>query len=93
MLKEEKIAKIRGECCATNPGLAAGQPIMLRHIVQAFRVKKLKYWVGSAGYFIEPVSLTATNARWQALENELTKQDDACIDFLYQVLAAGADGV
>jgi hypothetical protein len=61
---------------------------MLRHILRAFHVKKLKYRVGAQGYFIDSESLTATNARWQVLQNDLANQSDPCIDFLYRVLVA-----
>ena len=85
MTREEKIATIRSACMAADPGLASvAEPIQLRHILKAFRLKKLKYTVGSEGDFIGPASLVAvTKATWRPLENDLVKQDNTCIEFLY----------
>jgi hypothetical protein len=88
MTKEVKIAKIQQACNAADPGLEFQKGVMLRHILRAFHVKKLKYRVGAQGYFIDSGSLTTTNARWQVLQNDLAKQNDSCIDFLYRVLVA-----
>jgi hypothetical protein len=88
MTREEKIATISEVCRATNKVLQAEEPVRLRHILRAFYVNKVKYWVGAAGHFIDPVSLAATDVRWQARQNELVMQDDDCIDFLYQVFRA-----
>jgi hypothetical protein len=93
MTREEKIQKIREMCLATNRDLEAGQPVRLRHIVNAFYVKKLKYRIVDAGHFLDPVSLTTTTAKWGAFKNDLTLQDDPCIDFLHQVLTGGTDKV
>lgn len=89
MTREEKIAAIREVCRATNKGLEAGEPVRLRHILRAFHLSKIKYRVGAAGHFVDPVSLTATNARWLARENDLTLQDEECIEFLYQLFRSG----
>lgn len=88
MTRELKIAKVQRACNAADPGLKDQKGVMLRHILKAFHVNKLKYRVGAQGYFIESGSLTATNARWQVLQNDLAKQNDSCIDFLYRVLVA-----
>jgi hypothetical protein len=88
MTREVKIAKIQKACNAADPGLELQNAVMLRHILRAFHVKKLKYRIGAQGYFIDSGSLTATNARWQVLHNDLAKQNDPCVDFLYRVLVA-----
>jgi hypothetical protein len=87
MTREEKIAKICAACIATDPGLASvGEPVQLRHILKAFRLKKLKYTIGSEGNFVGPASLVATTeARWQPLKNDLAMQDETCVDFLYML--------
>ncbi|MGE4257242.1 MAG: hypothetical protein AB7E84_18795 [Xanthobacteraceae bacterium] len=88
MTREVKIAKIQQACNAADPELELQKGVMLRHILRTFHVKKLKYRIGAQGYFIDSGSLTATNARWQVLQNDLAKQNDPCIDFLYRVLVA-----
>ena len=91
MTRKQKIEKIREACIAVHPGLAAQQQLRLRHVLKVFHVKKLKYMVGAGGYFVDPVSLTATHARWLALNNDLNLQDDPCVDFLYQLFQSVSD--
>ena len=89
MTRKEKIEKIREACIAVHPALGLEYQVRLRHVLKVFHVKKLKYMVGAGGYFVDPVSLTSTHARWLALNNDLNLQDDQCIDFLYQLFQVG----
>jgi hypothetical protein len=72
-----------------------GRPIRLADVLLAMRVEHSEYSVSSAGYFEEwslnqppdVFHLTAnSSARWNLVEDDLTKQSEQTIDFLYELL-------
>ena len=90
MDRAQKIEAITRVCVAAQPARPQLRSLVrLRDIVVAFRRQRQHYTIGAQGYFVAPQSLTATHARWNALQNDLTRQDDACVDFLYRVLCGG----
>ncbi len=85
MTREQKIAEIWDVCTSTSPtDPQVASLVRLRHVLAAFRAKKMNYTIGAQGFFIDPSLLTATHARWNAFQNDLILQDDSCIDFLYE---------
>jgi hypothetical protein len=85
MTREEKIAAITNVCAAACPDDPQVRSVVrLRNVVIAFRKSKVSYTIGAQGYFLDPKSLTATHARWDAFQNDLTKQSDRCVEFLYE---------
>ena len=85
MTREEKIAAITTICAAANPDDSHIQSVVkLRHIVVAFRRNKINYTLGAQGYFLNPRTLTATHARWDVFQNDLRRQSEVCVNFLYE---------
>ena len=85
MTREEKIAVITSVCGAACPS-DLRSIVRLRNVIIAFRKNKVSFTIGAQGYFVDPKSLTATHARWDAFQNDLTKQSDGCVEFLYECL-------
>jgi hypothetical protein len=84
MTRNEKIETITTVCAAASPrDLHARNYLRLSHVLAAFRNHKANYTIGPQGFFLNPGSRTSTHVRWDVFKNDLTRQSDECVDFLY----------
>jgi len=85
MTREEKIETITTVCAAASPtDPHARTYLRLSHVLAAFRNQKAKYTNGPQGFFLTPGSRTPTHLRWDVFKNDIKKQSDECVDFLYE---------